>query len=723
MGVVAMPGCWCPHHYHHLLFLTSFLFADGQTGAGKSHTMEGYPDPPDLRGIIPSSFTHIFQSIESRNGNGSTAGGKKQFLVRASYLEIYQEEIRDLLSKDPDARLELKEHPDSGVYVKGLTDFVVSSVSEIETVLQAGKKHRVTGRTNMNERSSRSHAIFTITIETSEISPTDGKAHIRAGKLNMVDLAGSERQSKTGAEGVRLKEATKINLSLSALGNVISALVDGKSTHVPYRDSKLTRLLQDSLGGNTKTVMIANCGPADYNWDETMSTLRYAARAKQIKNKPKVNEDPKDAMLRQFQEEIERLKARLAEEEARSKNTAMTTVVVDGKEVQIPTAVQTKEVVIEKVIEKTVGVSEEELKALREKAEKERQELLSKAAEEQAALMQRATATEEERKKLEAEVAARAQEHARAEAEKDALAKQLTAMQEKLLIGGQVLDKAAKQEEELRLAQMELEERRRQEEALARELEEANLMIEEQYTSMAEEVEAKTRKLKKVWNKLQAAQAEARDLADEFSREREDMLSTIRELNRQLKLKQLILENFVPPHEVERVSNIHFVVATIISTAGPTLASFFPFFAYILLQIEARATWDDESDEWSLRGVELAGNRLRVRRPPSTTSPATDCLLSFAPSPNMADMRPKISPRLASVAAANALANAGAGGENPSAAAAAIARYKGDNVATLELEMPARTTEDFGNPLAMNSKIKISGQVRSVMRASGQGLQ
>merc|ERR1719375_2198619 len=163
----------------------------------------------------------------------------------------------------------------------------------------------------MNQDSSRSHSIFTIIIETSEIGP-DGKVHIRAGKLNLVDLAGSERQGKTGATGERLKEATKINLSLSALGNCISALVDGKSSHIPYRDSKLTRLLQDSLGGNTKTVMVANMGPADYNYDESLSTLRYANRAKSIKNKPRINEDPKDAMIREFQEEINRLRAQLA---------------------------------------------------------------------------------------------------------------------------------------------------------------------------------------------------------------------------------------------------------------------------------------------------------------------------------------------------------------------------------------------------------------------------
>lgn len=138
-----------------------------------------------------------------------------------------------------------------------------------------------------------------------------GKQLFKIGKLNLVDLAGSERQSKTQAEGIRLKEATKINLSLSALGNVISALVVGKSTHVPYRDSKLTRLLQDSLGGNTKTVMIAAISPADYSYDETLSTLRYASRAKSIKNKPRVNEDPKDALLKQYEDEIKRLKALL----------------------------------------------------------------------------------------------------------------------------------------------------------------------------------------------------------------------------------------------------------------------------------------------------------------------------------------------------------------------------------------------------------------------------
>merc|ERR1719160_604349 len=185
----------------------------------------------------------------------------------------------------------------------------------MEQVLAAGLENRSVASTNMNEGSSRSHSIFTMTIEQACIGP-DGEEHIRVGKLNMVDLAGSERQSKTGATGERLKEATKINLSLSALGNVISALVDGKSSHIPYRDSKLTRLLQDSLGGNTKTVMCANCGPAGYNYDETLSTLRYAYRAKSIKNKPRINEDPKDAMIREFQDEIAKLRAELEKTQA-----------------------------------------------------------------------------------------------------------------------------------------------------------------------------------------------------------------------------------------------------------------------------------------------------------------------------------------------------------------------------------------------------------------------
>lgn len=163
----------------------------------------------------------------------------------------------------------------------------------------------------MNDTSSRSHSIFTIIIESS-VTGADGRQHIKKGKLNLVDLAGSEKSKKTGATGATFKEGININLSLSTLGNVISVLVDGnKNTIPPYRDSKLTRLLQDSLGGNSKTIMIAAIGPADYNYEESLSTLRYASRAKSIKNAPKINENPKDAKLRNMQDEIEALRKQL----------------------------------------------------------------------------------------------------------------------------------------------------------------------------------------------------------------------------------------------------------------------------------------------------------------------------------------------------------------------------------------------------------------------------
>ncbi|XP_060578330.1 kinesin-like protein KIF17 isoform X2 [Ruditapes philippinarum] len=278
------------------------IFAYGQTGCGKSFTMQGIHDPPTQRGIIPRAFDHVFETVSCADDT--------KFLIHASYCEIYNEEIRDLLGKDIKAKLELHEHPEKGVYVNGLSTHPVHSVVECNKIMEKGWKNRSTGATLMNADSSRSHSIFSIMLEMMS-ADEEGEEHIRAGKLNLVDLAGSERQAKTGATGSRLKEATKINLSLSALGNVISALVDGKSKHIPYRDSKLTRLLQDSLGGNTKTLMVACLSPADNNYDETLSTLRYANRAKNIKNKPKINEDPKDALLRQYQEEIERLKAML----------------------------------------------------------------------------------------------------------------------------------------------------------------------------------------------------------------------------------------------------------------------------------------------------------------------------------------------------------------------------------------------------------------------------
>lgn len=196
--------------------------------------MEGIDKPPEMKGMLPRAFDQIFEHIAASSG--------AEFLVRCSFLEIYNDNVLDLLAEGKQG-LELKEDPDKGVYVKDLRLCVVKTVAEINALAALGRKSRKVGSTLMNRDSSRSHCLFCIMVETSEVG-ADGENHIRAGKLNMVDLAGSEKQTKTGAEGDRLKEAAKINLALSALGNVISALTSNKVGHVPYRDSKLTRLLQ-----------------------------------------------------------------------------------------------------------------------------------------------------------------------------------------------------------------------------------------------------------------------------------------------------------------------------------------------------------------------------------------------------------------------------------------------------------------------------------------------
>lgn len=283
------------------------VFAYGQTGTGKTYTMEGVRGDTDHKGVIPRAFEQIWQHINrAQNMN---------FLVEASYLEIYMEEVRDLLKPNSKKALELREKEGVGVYVPNLHSVLCKSVEDMLQVMHTGNRNRTVGRTNMNEHSSRSHAIFAVKIEMAEM---DSNA-VKVGKLNLIDLAGSERQSKTGATADRLKEASKINRALSSLGNVISALAEN-STHVPYRDSKLTRLLQDSLGGNSKTIMIANVGPSGYNYAETLTTLRYASRAKTIQNKPVKNEDPQDAKLREYQEEIMRLRQMIAERQSRERS-------------------------------------------------------------------------------------------------------------------------------------------------------------------------------------------------------------------------------------------------------------------------------------------------------------------------------------------------------------------------------------------------------------------
>ncbi|XP_042638094.1 kinesin-like protein KIF15 [Orycteropus afer afer] len=289
------------------------IFAYGQTGSGKTFTMMG-PSESDnfshnLRGVIPRSFEYLFFLIDREK---EKAGAGKSFLCKCSFIEIYNEQIYDLLDS-ASAGLYLREHIKKGVFVVGAVEQVVTSAAEAYQVLSGGWRNRRVASTSMNRESSRSHAVFTITIESMEKSSET--VNIRTSLLNMVDLAGSERQKDTQAEGMRLKEAGNINRSLSCLGQVITALVDvgnGKQRHVCYRDSKLTFLLRDSLGGNAKTAIIANVHPGSRCFGETLSTLNFAQRAKLIKNKAVVNEDTQGNVT-QLQAEVKRLKEQLAQ--------------------------------------------------------------------------------------------------------------------------------------------------------------------------------------------------------------------------------------------------------------------------------------------------------------------------------------------------------------------------------------------------------------------------
>uniref|UniRef100_A0A8C6NES9 Kinesin-like protein n=1 Tax=Melopsittacus undulatus TaxID=13146 RepID=A0A8C6NES9_MELUD len=253
------------------------IFAYGQTSSGKTHTMEGKLHDPQLMGIIPRIAHDIFDHIYSMDEN-------LEFHIKVSYFEIYLDKIRDLLDVSK-TNLAVHEDKNRVPYVKGCTERFVSSPEEVLDVIDEGKANRHVAVTNMNEHSSRSHSIFLINIKQENVE-TEKKL---SGKLYLVDLAGSEKVSKTGAEGAVLDEAKNINKSLSALGNVISALAEGTKTHVPYRDSKMTRILQDSLGGNCRTTIVICCSPSVFNEAETKSTLMFGQRAKTIKNTVSVN--------------------------------------------------------------------------------------------------------------------------------------------------------------------------------------------------------------------------------------------------------------------------------------------------------------------------------------------------------------------------------------------------------------------------------------------------
>jgi len=278
------------------------LFAYGQTGAGKSFSMVGYGNN---KGIVPLAFDALFKKIDG-DPNKET---KHQ--VTFSMLEIYMEAVADLLVKGsgPKGGLKVRQNPKLGkFFVQGLSKVPVSTYKEIDARMEEGTSNRTVAATQMNATSSRAHTVVTLEYQQI-ITGEDGKKTTRTSEINLVDLAGSERANSTGATGDRLKEGAQINKSLSALGNVISALAAGKTA--PFRESKLTMLLKNALGGNSKTIMIAALSPADINYDETLGTLRYADRAKQIKNKAAVNESPTDKLIRELREENAKMKAML----------------------------------------------------------------------------------------------------------------------------------------------------------------------------------------------------------------------------------------------------------------------------------------------------------------------------------------------------------------------------------------------------------------------------
>ncbi|KAH9322163.1 hypothetical protein KI387_016802, partial [Taxus chinensis] len=293
------------------------IFAYGQTGTGKTYTMEGdckktksgqNGELPSDAGVIPRAVKQIFDTLESQNA---------EYSVKVTFLELYNEEITDLLAPEELSKvvtdekqrkpLALMEDGKGGVLVRGLEEEIVTSANEIFTLLERGSAKRRTAETLLNKQSSRSHSLFSITIHIKEATP-EGEELIKCGKLNLVDLAGSENISRSGAREGRAREAGEINKSLLTLGRVITALVEHLG-HIPYRDSKLTRLLRDSLGGRTKTCIIATVSPSVHCLEETLSTLDYAHRAKNIKNKPEVNQKMmKSTLIKDLYCEIERLK-------------------------------------------------------------------------------------------------------------------------------------------------------------------------------------------------------------------------------------------------------------------------------------------------------------------------------------------------------------------------------------------------------------------------------
>lgn len=279
--------------------------------------MLGSPSKP---GVVPNTLQLLYSLVESEKS-------RMDIKIKVSYIEVYNEVLRDLLTSD-DTNLDIREEPDIGIVISNMKEILANSKSEVMTMLKVGNRNRMKEPTMANEVSSRSHAIFMLTVEVKNLDGDSGENDVMTARLTMIDLAGSERAAYTNNKGMRMREGANINKSLLALGNCINALVDNKKTrgkrvYVPYRDSKLTRLLKDSLGGNCRTVMIANISPAVTCYEDTLNTLKYAHRARSIRttNKKNIKSDVKESvdnyteMIKQLQEENKKLKKEIRESE------------------------------------------------------------------------------------------------------------------------------------------------------------------------------------------------------------------------------------------------------------------------------------------------------------------------------------------------------------------------------------------------------------------------
>ncbi|XP_075227581.1 kinesin-like protein KIF3A isoform X2 [Lycorma delicatula] len=482
------------------------IFVYGQTGTGKTYIMKGIRTEAEQRGIIQNSFTHIFGHIAKSNEDSKS-------IVRVSYFEIYNDQIRDLLSKDPTVHLEVEEHPDIGVYVKDLSTYIVNNADEMDKIMTMGNKNRVI---TTNTESPRSHAIFSITVETCVLG-ANGEEHIKIGRLHLVDLAGSEKQTKSGTVGQKFREAPKIDLPLSTLGNIISALVDGRCTHIPYRNSKLNHILQDSLGG--KTAMCATIGPADCNYDEA-NTLRNANRVKNNFNKGRINEDPKDTLLRQFQQEIKTLRHQLDKdsdiEYTKSENK------VEERVSEYKSVNKNYKMCKVKPMDPTgaEGYDQNTKENIKYNIEQVTNDDLAH------------------------------DDLTVAMSEQKLLKDKLITLEKKILVGGEnLLEKADEQERVLEISRLELEKLSSEEELLKQQLKEKEAEradMEAKHSNLQKEAVSLSMKLKILQGHLKSAQEEQNDIADDNECEMEGRLDIARQLTKEIGLQEALIKMYIP---------------------------------------------------------------------------------------------------------------------------------------------------------------------------------